>query len=102
VCHFRAEQHEPDAPTTARASCAAARTNASRSPGRWSGGLFLVLADEPTGALDSESGPGALELLRELHDDGTTIVVITHDHDVAKMLPRQVPIRDGQIETNER
>jgi putative ABC transport system ATP-binding protein len=57
----------------------------------------ILLADEPTGALDSESGAGVLELLRELHESGTTIVVITHDHDVASMLPRQVHIRDGQI-----
>jgi putative ABC transport system ATP-binding protein len=57
----------------------------------------ILLADEPTGALDSESGAAVLELLRELHRAGTTIVVITHDHDVATMLPRQVRIRDGQI-----
>jgi putative ABC transport system ATP-binding protein len=62
----------------------------------------LLLADEPTGALDSESGAGVLELLQELHVSGTTIVVITHDHDVANMLPRQVHIRDGRIETDER
>jgi putative ABC transport system ATP-binding protein len=62
----------------------------------------LLLADEPTGALDSESGASVLELLRELHASGTTIVVITHDHDVANMLPRQVHIRDGRIETDER
>jgi putative ABC transport system ATP-binding protein len=61
----------------------------------------VLLADEPTGALDSESGAGVLELLHELHDDGTTIVVITHDHDVAGMLPRQVHIRDGQIASDE-
>jgi putative ABC transport system ATP-binding protein len=42
-----------------------------------------------------------LELLRELHESGTTIVVITHDHDVAAMLPRQVYIRDGQIVAEE-
>jgi putative ABC transport system ATP-binding protein len=61
----------------------------------------VLLADEPTGALDSESGAGVLELLRELHESGTTIVVITHDHDVASMLPRQVHIRDGQIVSEE-
>jgi putative ABC transport system ATP-binding protein len=61
----------------------------------------LLLADEPTGALDSESGVAVLELLRELHEDGTTIVVITHDHDVARMLARQVHIRDGQIASDE-
>jgi putative ABC transport system ATP-binding protein len=57
----------------------------------------VLLADEPTGALDSESGASVLELLRELHEDGTTILVITHDHDVAGLLPRQVHIRDGRI-----
>jgi putative ABC transport system ATP-binding protein len=62
----------------------------------------LLLADEPTGALDSESGAAVLKLLRELGESGTTIVVITHDHDVASMLPRQVHIRDGRIENDER
>jgi putative ABC transport system ATP-binding protein len=62
----------------------------------------LLLADEPTGALDSESGAGVLELLHELHETGTTIVVITHDHDVAGLLPRQVHIRDGRIDSDER
>ena len=57
----------------------------------------ILLADEPTGALDSESGAGVLELLRELHESGTTIVVITHDHEVAALLPRQVHLRDGGI-----
>ena len=61
----------------------------------------LLLADEPTGALDSESGAGVLELLRELHASGTTIVVITHDQEVAGMLPRQVHIRDGEIASGE-
>lgn len=61
----------------------------------------ILLADEPTGALDSESGAGVLELLHELHESGTTIVVITHDHDVANMLPRQVHIRDGQIASDD-
>jgi putative ABC transport system ATP-binding protein len=62
----------------------------------------LLLADEPTGALDSESGASVLGLLRELHESGTTIVVITHDHDVAGLLPRQVHIRDGRITSDER
>ena len=57
----------------------------------------ILLADEPTGALDSESGAGVLALLHELHQSGTTIVVITHDHEVAAMLPRQLHIRDGRI-----
>jgi putative ABC transport system ATP-binding protein len=62
----------------------------------------LLLADEPTGALDSASGAGVLALLHELRDAGTTIVVITHDHQVASELPRQVHIRDGRIESDER
>jgi len=60
----------------------------------------ILLADEPTGALDSETGAAVIELLHELHKTGTTIVVITHDNDVAGMLPRQVHIRDGQITSN--
>jgi len=58
----------------------------------------LVLADEPTGNLDSRSSESILELLHELHDDGATILVITHDRDIAAGLPRQVALRDGRIE----
>lgn len=57
----------------------------------------LVLADEPTGNLDSATGTAILELLRELHRDGTTIAVITHDRDVAAAMHRRVEIRDGTI-----
>jgi putative ABC transport system ATP-binding protein len=58
----------------------------------------LLLADEPTGALDSRSGAVVMELLHELHDAGTTVVVITHDRDIAGALPREVRVRDGLIE----
>jgi putative ABC transport system ATP-binding protein len=57
----------------------------------------IVLADEPTGNLDSASGASVLELLEELNAQGATILVITHDHDLAARLPRQVQMLDGQI-----
>nr|WP_221382649.1 ABC transporter ATP-binding protein [Actinoplanes polyasparticus] len=57
----------------------------------------VLLADEPTGNLDSVSGAGVMELLRELNAAGTTVLVITHDHEIADSLPRQVPMRDGQV-----
>nr|WP_218935555.1 ABC transporter ATP-binding protein [Actinomadura citrea] len=57
----------------------------------------LLLADEPTGNLDSVSGAGVVALLRELNEAGTTILVITHDREVAGGLPRQVPMRDGRV-----
>ena len=57
----------------------------------------LVMADEPTGNLDTATGQAILDLLRELHADGTTIVVITHDADVAAATNRRIEIRDGRI-----
>ena len=57
----------------------------------------LLMADEPTGNLDSASGAAVLDLLRELHRGGTTVVVITHDRDLAAALPREVRLKDGKI-----
>ena len=57
----------------------------------------IVLADEPTGNLDSASGAAILELLESLNAEGATIVVITHDRDLAAHLPRQVEVLDGRI-----
>ena len=57
----------------------------------------LLLADEPTGALDSKSGDGVMRLLLDLHRAGTAIVVITHDPSVAARFDRQISMRDGRI-----
>ncbi|MGW1194784.1 ABC transporter ATP-binding protein [Streptomyces sp. NPDC002536] len=57
----------------------------------------LLLADEPTGALDSASGEAVMQLLHDLNADGATIAVITHDGEIAGALPRQVRIRDGEV-----
>ena len=59
----------------------------------------LLLADEPTGALDSQGGAEVMELLRRLHRGGQTIIMVTHDHEVASAASRVVRMRDGRIET---
>jgi len=61
------------------------------------GSPAIVLADEPTGNLDSSTGRAIVTLLEELHGEGATIVVITHDKDLAARLPRQVEMLDGSI-----
>lgn len=58
----------------------------------------LLLADEPTGNLDSRSAGEVMELIREVHAEGQTVVMVTHDHEVAANAPRQVRLRDGRIE----
>jgi putative ABC transport system ATP-binding protein len=62
----------------------------------------IVLADEPTGNLDSKSGAGVLELLHELGEDGSTLVLITHDERIAAGFPRRLQMRDGEIVADER
>ncbi|RLV68564.1 putative ABC transporter ATP-binding protein YknY [Streptomyces sp. CBMAI 2042] len=62
----------------------------------------LLLADEPTGALDTASGAIVMELLHELNASGTTVCVITHDHEIADALPRRVRFKDGEIVSDTR
>ncbi|MER5851225.1 ABC transporter ATP-binding protein [Streptomyces sp. NPDC002012] len=62
----------------------------------------LLLADEPTGALDTASGKIVMELLHELNASGTTICVITHDNEIADSLPRRVRFKDGEIVSDSR
>ena len=57
----------------------------------------IVLADEPTGNLDQATGQSILALIDQLHQAGSTIVVITHDHTIAERMPRKIEILDGHI-----
>ena len=61
----------------------------------------ILLADEPTGNLDSATGEDIIRLFRELHDSGQTIVLVTHEHDIAAHARRQIHLRDGLIERDE-
>ena len=58
----------------------------------------IVLADEPTGNLDSKTSEAIMELLHGLNEAGSTIIVITHDGELADSLPRQIAVRDGVVE----
>jgi len=62
----------------------------------------ILFADEPTGNLDSTSGAAVIELLRELNAEGNTVVVITHERDLADSLPRRIELRDGVVERDTR
>lgn len=57
----------------------------------------IILADEPTGALDSHSGQNVMEILRQLHHEGHTIIMVTHDRDIAASANRVIEIKDGEI-----
>src|SRR6185295_6920733 len=57
----------------------------------------IIFADEPTGNLDSTTGANILELFRELSEQGRTIVLVTHDSEIADNAPRRIEIRDGKL-----
>ena len=62
----------------------------------------ILLADEPTGALDTKTSQEIMTLFEKLHTDGNTIIVVTHEHDIAERAHRVISIRDGKIEKDER
>src|SRR5882762_6404564 len=65
-------------------------------------GAEVILADEPTGALDSHSGQEVLALLRELNEEGRTIIIVTHDADIAARAERIIELRDGIVVSDHR
>ena len=65
------------------------------------GGPAIILADEPTGNLDSKTSAGIVQLLRDLNREGSTIVVVTHNPEVASAMPREIQLRDGLIASDQ-
>ncbi len=72
-------------------------SSASRSRGRLRGDPSILLADEPTGNLDTRNGEAVMELLGELHEYGSTIIMVTHDARFAKQAKRTIGLLDGQL-----
>ncbi len=62
----------------------------------------VILADEPTGALDSKTSKEVMEVLKAIHAEGVTMVIVTHEHDIAGMTERVIHLTDGMVETDER
>ena len=62
----------------------------------------ILLADEPTGALDTKTSYEIMELFERLHEEGNTIILVTHEHDIAERAHRVITIRDGRIESDEK
>ena len=64
--------------------------------------VLALLADEPTGNLDTATGNEIMALFKRLHEQGNTIILVTHEHDIAQHAWRVIHIRDGKIEKDER
>jgi len=62
----------------------------------------ILLADEPTGALDTKTSYEIMELFERLHEEGNTIILVTHEHDIAERAHRIITIRDGKIESDKK
>ena len=93
----------PTARSTSRASSRAVSSSAWPWPARSSASPSILLADEPTGNLDSKNGEAVMELLRELHRAGSTICMVTHDTRFARHADRTIHLFDGQVvEENEK
>lgn len=60
----------------------------------------VILADEPTGALDTDTSYDVMRLLRSINDEGVTVIVVTHEHDIAAMTGRTIHLKDGRIESD--
>lgn len=68
-------------------------------PGQWISKPRVILADEPTGALDTATSYEVMQLIKEINTEGITVILVTHENDIAHMTKRIIRLRDGLIES---